>query len=139
MSRVLSESQLALLRRQFISEALGESLSEDTANALLNAAEANNKAVAALEEAETALAEASAAVSPGELDAALVGYATEEHVANAVTGLASEEYVTNAVDGLASEAYVDGKFTAGANFASGSLTGKLVTIVDGLITEVVDE
>ena len=84
MSRVLSESQLALLRRQFLSEALGESLSEDTANALLNAAEANNKAVAALAEAQAALETALAAATPDGVQAALVGYATEEHVAEEI-------------------------------------------------------
>ena len=96
MSRVLSESQLALLRRQFISEALGEALSEDTANALLNAAEAYNKAVAA--------------ATPDGVQAALVGYATEEHVA--------EEIATVSQFALFEDRKASG--TEGGTFTSGA-------------------
>ena len=108
MSRIFAESELAALRRQFFSEALGQELTQETADALINAAtalseaqQANAAAVQALEEATSALEAAQSAATPADVIAALSGYATEGFVTGAVA---------SAFDGgVAAEIEVGGK------------------------------
>lgn len=138
MSRLFSESELALLRRQFFSDLLGQELTEETADALVSAAAANERAEQALDDARqaneqalAALADAQASLKPPDLS----GLASEAYVNSAVSGLASQAYVNSAVSGLASEAYVDGKFTDGLT-QDVTIDGTTLTFVDGLLTGV---
>ncbi len=127
MARLFSESEQAALRRQFLSTAFGQEITEDTANALLNAAqalveaeEANNNAVTALADAQAALTAAGEAATPADVILALTGYATEAYVQ---------------AQGYATEAYVDGKFD-GTYSDTVNIDGVELTFVNGLLTEV---